>query len=93
MENSKLTLDVNEKPTIAKWIVLSIQHVFAMFGATVLVPILVNQGIAAAGFEGEVLSIAVALVTAGIGTLIYILCTKSKITSIPWKFFLLLSHQ
>ena len=39
MENSKLTLDVNEKPTIAKWIVLSIQHVFAMFGATILVPI------------------------------------------------------
>ena len=49
------------------------QHVFAMFGATILVPITVN---AAAGTE--VLSIPVALVTSGIGTLIYILCTKAK---------------
>lgn len=76
--NNKLILDVNEKPYIVKWIILAFQHVFAMFGATILVPILVNQGIAAAGFEGEVLSIAVALVTAGIGTLIYILCTRAK---------------
>ena len=74
----KLLLDVNEKPSIGKWIFLAIQHVFAMFGATVLVPILVNQGIQSAGVEGEALSIAVALVTAGIGTLLYILCTKGK---------------
>lgn len=77
-KSNNLTLDVNEKPKLLQWIILAFQHVFAMFGATVLVPILVNQGIAAAGFEGEVLSIAVALVTAGIGTLIYILCTKAK---------------
>lgn len=76
--NKKLLLDVNEKPSIGKWIILAFQHVFAMFGATVLVPILVNQGIQAAGVEGEALSIAVALVTAGIGTLIYILCTRGK---------------
>ena len=74
----KLLLDVNERPSIFKWIILAFQHVFAMFGATVLVPILVNQGIAAAGVQGEALSIAVALVTAGLGTLIYILCTKAK---------------
>ena len=42
MENSNLSLDVNDKPPIMKWIVLSLQHVFAMFGATILVPILVN---------------------------------------------------
>lgn len=42
MNESKMTIDVNEKPPIAKWIVLAIQHVFAMFGATILVPILVN---------------------------------------------------
>ena len=78
MEEKKLLYDVNEKPPIGKWIILALQHVFAMFGATVLVPILVNQGIAVAGLPGEVLSIAVALVTAGIGTLIYILCTKGK---------------
>lgn len=69
----KLLYDTNEKPPIGKWIMLSLQHVFAMFGATVLVPILVNQQ---AGME--VLSIPVALVTSGIGTLIYILCTKGK---------------
>lgn len=73
MEEKKLLLDVNEKPEIWKWIILAIQHVFAMFGATILVPITVN---AAAG--AEVLSIPVALVTSGIGTLIYILCTKAK---------------
>ena len=68
-----MLLDVNEKPTIAKWIVLAIQHVFAMFGATILVPILVNSQ------AGEtVLTIPVALATSGIGTLIYILCTKGK---------------
>lgn len=73
MEEKKLLLDVNEKPDIVKWIVLAIQHVFAMFGATILVPILVNS---TAG--QEVLTIPVALVTSGIGTLIYILCTKGK---------------
>lgn len=73
MEKSKMILDVNEKPPIAKWIILAIQHVFAMFGATILVPILVN---ATAG--ETVLTIPVALVTSGIGTLIYILCTRGK---------------
>lgn len=73
VEKKKMLLDVNEKPTIAKWIVLAIQHVFAMFGATILVPILVNSQ------AGEtVLTIPVALATSGIGTLIYILCTKGK---------------
>lgn len=42
MEKKKLLLDVHEKPTIGKWIILAFQHVFAMFGATILVPILVN---------------------------------------------------
>ena len=73
MKEVNLTLDVNEKPPILKWIVLALQHVFAMFGATILVPILVNS---AAG--QTVLTIPVALVTSGIGTLIYILCTKGK---------------
>ena len=73
MNDKKMILDVNEKPKIAKWIVLAIQHVFAMFGATILVPILVNSA------AGEtVLTIPVALVASGIGTLIYILCTKGK---------------
>ena len=72
-QTKKLLLDVNEKPTVAKWIILAIQHVFAMFGATILVPIMVNTA------AGEtVLTIPVALVTSGIGTLIYILCTKGR---------------
>lgn len=78
MEDKKLLLDVHEKPTIVKWIILAFQHVFAMFGATVLVPVLVNQGIAEAGVTGEALSISVTLVSAGLGTFIYLLCTKGK---------------
>ena len=68
-----MTYDVNECPPLGKWIVLALQHVFAMFGATILVPILVN---AAAG--EVVLTIPVALIASGIGTLIYLLCTKGK---------------
>ena len=71
--NSKMLLDINDKPPVVKWLLLSLQHVFAMFGATILVPILVNN---AAG--SEVLSIPVALVSSGIGTLIYIVCTRGK---------------
>ncbi len=73
MKEAKLTLDVNEKPPVLKWIILAIQHVFAMFGATILVPILVNGAVGE-----EVLTIPVALVSSGIGTLLYILCTKGK---------------
>ena len=72
-KNNKMLLDVNEKPPVLRWILLSLQHVFAMFGATILVPILVNT---ASGTE--VLSIPVALISSGIGTLIYIICTKGK---------------
>jgi uracil permease len=71
--NNKMLLDVNDKPPVLKWILLSLQHVFAMFGATILVPILVNS---TAG--SNVLSIPVALVSSGIGTLIYIVCTRGK---------------
>lgn len=73
MKEKKMLIDINETPSIGKWIILSLQHVFAMFGATILVPILVNSA------AGEtVLTIPVALVTSGIGTLIYIFCTKGR---------------
>jgi uracil permease len=65
--------DVHEKPPIARSLILGLQHVFAMFGATVLVPILVNGG---AG--QEILPIPVALAMSGVGTLIYQLCTNNK---------------
>ena len=72
MKNN-LILDVGDVPTPGKWIVLALQHVAAMFGATILVPILVNS---MAG--SEVLTIPVALFTSGLGTIIYIICTNSK---------------
>ena len=72
-ENNKMLLNVDEKPTVLKWIFLSLQHVFAMFGATILVPILVNTT-----SGSEVLSIPVALISSGIGTLVYIICTRGK---------------
>lgn len=73
MKQRKMAYDINEMPPVKQSIILAFQHLFAMFGATILVPILVNT---AAG--KEVLTIPVALVTSGIGTLIYILCTKGK---------------
>lgn len=72
-EKSKLIYDTNERPPIGRWIILALQHVFAMFGATILVPILVNK---AAG--QEVMSVPIALICSGVGTLLYILCTKGK---------------
>ena len=54
--------------------ILGVQHMFAMFGATILVPILVNTY-----FNGEGLSIQVTLICAGIGTLFFHLCTKLKV--------------
>lgn len=72
-KSNNLILDINEKPKILQWIILAFQHVFAMFGATILVPILVNKAA-----NAEVIPIPVALVTSGIGTLIYIICTKAK---------------
>lgn len=66
MRNKKLVLDVHERPKMAQWLILSIQHVLAMFGATVLVPILTG------------LPISCALIGSGIGTLFYIFVTKGK---------------
>ncbi len=60
-------LGPSDKPKLSRWIPLSFQHVFAMFGATVLVPLLTG------------LSISTALFTAGTGTLLYILVTGAKV--------------
>lgn len=68
MNQSGLIIGISEKPkSLGRWIILSLQHVFAMFGATVLVPLLTG------------LDVGVALVASGIGTLIYITCTKAKV--------------
>ncbi len=62
-----MILDVDEKPEFWTGILLSFQHVFSMFGATILVPIITG------------LPISVALLMSGVGTLIYHLITKSKV--------------
>jgi len=65
--SEELFLDVHEKPkSYIAWMFMSLQHVFAMFGATVLVPILTG------------LPVGVTLVASGTGTLIYIAFTKAK---------------
>lgn len=66
MKNSKKIYKVEEKVPFKLLLPLSIQHTFAMFGASVLVPILfgINPGIV--------------LLMNGIGTLLFILITKQK---------------
>lgn len=59
---------------VPKMLLLGLQHMFAMFGATILVPILVNNY-----FNGEGLSIQVTLICAGVGTLFFHLCSKFKV--------------
>lgn len=65
--NQKNFIDVHEVPSISKWLPLSIQHLFAMFGATVLVPMLTG------------LEPSAALLSSGIGTLLFLLITNGKI--------------
>lgn len=72
-KDNYLLYDVGDTPPKGKMVILALQHVLAMFGATILVPILVNDLA-----KTEVLTIPVALFTSGIGTLIYLLCTKGK---------------
>ena len=57
---------------VPRMLLLGLQHLFAMFGATVLVPILV-QG------YGLPLSIQTTLLFAGLGTLLFHLCTKFQV--------------
>ncbi|MDG5788264.1 uracil permease [Evansella sp. AB-P1] len=65
--NEPKTVGIREIPRADKWLMLSIQHLFAMFGATILVPFLVE------------ISPAVALVSSGLGTLAYLLVTRGQI--------------
>ena len=57
---------------VPRMLLLGLQHLFAMFGATVLVPILVSS-------YGLPLSIQTTLLFAGLGTLLFHVCTKFKI--------------
>ena len=61
---------------VPKMLLLGLQHMFAMFGATILVPILVNGYF---GSANQVLSVQVTLFCAGFGTLFFHLCSKPKV--------------
>lgn len=67
--NKKVNLlfDVDEKPQTLQGILLSFQHVFAMFGATILVPLILGM------------PVSVALFASGVGTLIYQVATQFKV--------------
>ena len=62
-----LLLDVDQRPSTGKGILLSFQHVFAMFGATILVPLILGM------------PVSVALFASGVGTLIYMISTGFRV--------------
>ena len=70
---AQLLYDVDDRPPLQQTIPFAIQHVFAMFGATILVPVLVNTIV---GYEA--IPIPVAIFMSGVGTIIYQICTKRK---------------
>ena len=65
--NEDAVLDIKDRPQAFHWVGLSLQHLFTMFGATVLVPILVG------------IDPGIALVSPGLGTMVYLITTKGKI--------------
>ncbi len=73
MDTSKGIKDARQLG-LPKMFILGLQHMFAMFGATILVPILIDGY-----FEGHGMSIQVTLFCAGVGTLIFHLVTKGKV--------------
>ena len=77
--SQKIVLGVDEKPKFLQWILLSIQHLFAMFGSTVLVPALTEM------------SPAVALISSGLGTLAFIAVTRGKVPSYLGSSFAFIS--
>ena len=66
-KNNDVIYDVHDKPPVGMWFGLSFQHLFAMFGSTVLVPILVG------------IDPSIALFSSGLGTLAHLTVTKYKI--------------
>ncbi|HEY0221454.1 uracil-xanthine permease family protein [Lactovum miscens] len=67
MKNNEVILDVYDRPDVKLWFGLSFQHLFAMFGSTVLVPILVG------------INPSIALLSSGLGTLAHMSVTRFKV--------------
>ena len=76
---SQKTMDTTERPPLLTTIPLSLQHLFAMFGSTVLVPILFH------------VNPATVLLFNGIGTLFYLILCKGKIPAYLGSSFAFLS--
>ena len=77
--SSKALLDINEKPSGVQLVTLSLQHLFAMFGSTILVPTLVG------------LEPSIALLTSGIATIIFLLITQFKVPAYLGSSFAFIS--
>ena len=76
---SQKAIDTTERPPLLQTIPLSLQHLFAMFGSTVLVPILFH------------VNPATVLLFNGIGTLFYLILCKGKIPAYLGSSFAFLS--
>ena len=76
---SQKVIDTTERPPLLTTIPLSLQHLFAMFGSTVLVPILFH------------VNPATVLLFNGIGTLFYLILCKGKIPAYLGSSFAFLS--
>lgn len=76
---TRRTIEVNERPPLLQTIPLSLQHLFAMFGATVLVPILFH------------VNPATILLFNGLGTLLYLFICKGKIPAYLGSSFAFIS--
>lgn len=76
---TKAVLDIHEKPTVGQLITFSFQHMFAMFGSTILVPKLVG------------LSPSIALLTSGIATIIFLIITQFKVPAYLGSSFAFIS--
>ena len=68
MKNTNLVYGVNDKPGLWKTIVFALQQVLAILAATIAVPTIIGNG----------MSQSAALLGAGVGTIVYLLFTKSK---------------
>ncbi|MBL1228552.1 uracil permease [Enterococcus sp. BWB1-3] len=77
--NTDVVLDIQDKPGALQWMGLSLQHLFTMFGANVLVPILTG------------LEPSIALFSSGVGTLLFILITKGSVPAYLGSSFAFIS--
>ena len=84
MNHSKDIIKDASVLVVPKMLLLGLQHMFAMFGATMLVPILVNGYF---GSTTQVLSVQVTLFCAGLGTLFFHLCAKFKVPALLGSSF------